>query len=475
MRAAATARFPDPMTSAAAGAELQRWLAAIGDGTLPMLGRTVDRLRALAPTAETNLQHVVDAVLDDPGYTLHLFRRVNVQLARSGKPLATLMGQVVRLAGLPCLLDSHRDVPKLDDLPAGRTTRAVRCLYQRSHHAAVQAQEWMLSRGLAHPANVAYVGALLRTVLPAALWLRAPDEARIALAPWASPVSDGVAGLRTIDVAATRLARRWALPPATCPEDDAGEQAQAIARAVVLAGLLAAESERDWDSPALDVIVRYAAESQTATLDEMWALVHRAASKAARAPVDFGRPHPATHLLAPRDSDEHVERRVAARLPLLEKLAPNATPHDILVQTIAILREGVGLSRVLIAVLTRDRTALRIKYAVGAEDEAGARSLTLDLTVPSLLGQLLQQPASLHITLASREQHWQRLPAPLRDLLDSGGLLAMSLFIGDKAVGIILADDGIGAPPPGEREYSYFKRVCSLAGKALESMSAGRS
>jgi hypothetical protein len=128
--------------------------------------------------------------------------------------------------------------------------------------------------------------------------------------------------------------------------------------------------------------------------------------------------------------------------------------------------QGVGLSSACIALLNKDKTALKVFYAEGLPEQALMRRLHIDLRSPSVFNKLLQKPASLQISDSNRARFLKGLPEKVVKVLPPQWV-TMSIDAGQQPIGLIIAynDDGNTAVDHGE--YIGFKNLCMTASKSL--------
>lgn len=128
--------------------------------------------------------------------------------------------------------------------------------------------------------------------------------------------------------------------------------------------------------------------------------------------------------------------------------------------------QGLGMSSACIALLNKDKTALKVFYAENLPEQHPLRKMTIDLRQPSIFNKLLEKPASLSLTPENREKFLRHLPDATQQLLPNHWV-TMSIDAGHKPIGLIMALNNDGAQPVEHSEYLAFKNLCLTASKSL--------
>ncbi|MCA8966044.1 MAG: HDOD domain-containing protein [Planctomycetes bacterium] len=134
------------------------------------------------------------------------------------------------------------------------------------------------------------------------------------------------------------------------------------------------------------------------------------------------------------------------------------------------LREGLGFDRAVFALRNRDKPLLEARYTSGDPRQP---ALEVDLTKANLISRLMQSPQGVWLHEGTRERLWPYLPRTLRGYVGERSFCAMSLFVRDRAVGLLYADyRGSGID---EKGYARFKRVAAELSAALSTRAASRA
>lgn len=128
--------------------------------------------------------------------------------------------------------------------------------------------------------------------------------------------------------------------------------------------------------------------------------------------------------------------------------------------------QGVGLSSACIALLNKDKTALKVFYAEGMAEQDRMRRLTIDLRKTNIFSKLLEKPASLLITSENRDRFMRGLPEQTQQQLPEQ-LVTMSIDAGNNPIGVVIAYNEQGKESLTPAEYMAFKNLCHTASNSL--------
>ena len=128
--------------------------------------------------------------------------------------------------------------------------------------------------------------------------------------------------------------------------------------------------------------------------------------------------------------------------------------------------QGLGMSSACIALLNKDKTALKVFYAENLPEQHPLRKVAIDLRQPNIFNKLLEKPASLSLTPENRDKFLRHLPGATQDILPSHWV-TMSIDAGHKPIGLVLAFNDNGQQMVEPSEYVAFKNLCLTASKSL--------
>lgn len=212
---------------------------------------------------------------------------------------------------------------------------------------------------------------------------------------------------------------------------------------------------------------------QSARKDKLSAQVWPAARWLPMLPGDWPQPQKKLEVEAtPKPSVEKIKSRVAL---MQQSALAGASFNQIMQQAVDTLTQGVALPRVVFWLLVAGENALKPRHVIGYPSDNSIHGLKLDLDTPHLVTKLMLKPQSILINSGNRKQFEGMIPASLRAELGEHDACAMSLYVGDKPVGLLLA---VGASESGtpllisDAQYNAFKQVCGVTSRYLTEKAA---
>lgn len=131
------------------------------------------------------------------------------------------------------------------------------------------------------------------------------------------------------------------------------------------------------------------------------------------------------------------------------------------------LHTGLGLSRILFAMVTPDGQKVKSRFTLGIRAEDPLRHFEFALGGKDLFCQLMGKMQGVWINDSNREKLWPMLSAPMQKMIGAGDFFAMSLHVDNKPMGMIYADRGHGECGLDPLTYTDFKMLCLQAARGL--------
>lgn len=454
------------------GDALQQWVERLSRQPLPVSRDCRKALIELAGGGRYNANTLVQAIAHDPLLCVQLLRRAN---GGKDRAIATVQQAAVML-GANALRTTADGLPELEAQLQPEELAALRQLQRRAFHVGYLAREFVRRYNDPHYDDAYYAG-LLHNLGELALRARAPKvlpqirrlAARNGVTPAAAAVD--VLGF-DIPALSAALARQWHLPSLLRGVLDTQHGQDRLAELVVLAARIlhdGPELLRAADSPA----VLRAAELLRERPETVRSLVFRAASEASahlreRLPMDrasccelFPEEPQDSHesmqpAAAPAPSNAPLERLDAL---LAESAAPAHGVQQVLDEFIAALHDGLALDRVVVALLSADHTTLRGRFYRGVAADAPLHQFAFHRGDGSLFSRLLEKPAAVWIR-PQQPVPPPMLTPPMQRLIDAREFIAQSLFVGERAVGLVYADRAISGKAFNGDAYADFRQRC---------------
>lgn len=412
---------------------------------------------------------------------------------------------------------------------------ALQTLSRRAQHAAWQARDFAVLHSDVRAEEV-QVAALLYYAPEMLLWLRTPEQAialrrrkrRVSAAEAEIAIlGDSMSNLRRT------LMDLWNIPPLTldllCLTNPERTRQSMLAACLDIAE----RSDRGWWDEQLMVDYNALAGVENANVESIIATVHANAARVARccdwlqAPpaATWGPMIPGPWPPEPDDEEEAPQAVTQAPTPVpppvaVRQVKPEATetpvqsarpaPEPIPVpepehticpmpdkqifrdalkgieehldgsltlnQMSAVilkgLHTGLGLSRIIFAMITPDGSRVKSRFSLGISAEDSLRHFEFELSGKDLFCQLMGKMQGVWLNEGNRQKLWPMIHPKLQAMLGEGDFFTMSLYNGNKPVGLIYADRGKGECGLDPLTYTDFKMLCLQAARGLSKIKA---
>ncbi|WP_430460182.1 hypothetical protein ACQUQU_13285 [Thalassolituus sp. LLYu03] len=202
----------------------------------------------------------------------------------------------------------------------------------------------------------------------------------------------------------------------------------------------------------------------------------QAQAKAAQKPaggVDFV-PMPSRPISGPQIPEErHTDDTYMKKLLKQLQQQPDSFGdwHYLMRGMLKGVTEGIGLPSAAIALLNKEKTALKVFYTEGLPEQAPIRHLLIDLRSPNVFTKLLEKPASLLLTADNRDKFLAKLPEAATRLIPEQTMM-MSIDAGAAPIGMVMGFAAEGQPVLSNAEYLSFKNLCQITSQSLATLRA---
>ncbi|MBU1665086.1 MAG: HDOD domain-containing protein [Gammaproteobacteria bacterium] len=497
---------------------LTDWLERLSPGPLPVFAHTRQVLTEQRRRAEEiSAREVAQTILSDPFATLDLIHRANQRGSRMGGEITTAESALMML-GLGRYLDQTRNLLVLEEGPQGRDAKLMATLHsllRRVHHAAWQARDFAVLHSDVRAEEV-QVATLLHAIPEFLLLLRAPAEAlRLARLKRRLPHEEAeqqVLGGVSLEQLRLPLLESWKIPELSRDLLDPS-RVEKPRHAILHACLdIAERAQRGWWDEALLGDYIALAGIENLPLENVIATTHANAMRAERAgdwiaapgagawmpmlpgpwpidpddeeelvtaapakPVAEPVPPPTAKPAAPTEEEEAHQLCPLPDKQVLRDALQNIEGHldgslNLNQMSAVILKglhTGLGLSRILFAMVTPDGRQIKSRFTLGIKADDPMRHFAFELETRDLFGQLMGKMQGVWMHQDNREKLWPMLHPSLQKMIGDVDFYAMSLHANGKPVGLIYADRGHGDCGLDPHSYTDFKMLCLQAARGL--------
>ncbi len=408
------------------------------------------------------MAHLIQLAESDPSLTLNLFLTANEHLQPANRPPAALIQHAILVLGVAAFNKRFTALPRLEAFSEGDETQVLVEILARGHHAARQAG------ALAELAPSISNGEVMAATLAehATEYLNVLGERSIR--GFARPDHDRVLAL---------------LPPLVRVDG-----AESTARKCMAYGARVAHAVSEcWDEERLaplyeDIAAWFAREP--ATIER---IIKRTAVITAREAMHFHRRPAAIHLMSSGPPPHAAKPSIKLAHPVKKPRAHGARVEEVLNKLAVAIkcsrssREVLSLALQSIcrctgyrlgALLVRDKRtgALVLRINEGAGLPAAYVDMRLSPADNPLLAKLLRKEAALELDGAADPRFAGMLEAKLTRLIGSHKACLYSVFVGNKALGIVMACRRSEKIQSYDTSFATFKQICRMTGRVLEDL-----
>lgn len=462
---------------------LQEWVDAFGQIDMPVFDQTWHALAKLEKSPDVTGAKIASLTLPDPMMVLKVMRMANSR-RRNGiaQPILTIE-HAVMMVGMSASFGKMLACPTLEAVPDSRIMTGLMAPVARACHAAAQTSDWAVLR-LDLNVEEVYIAALMQEIGEMALWYLAPDQMQ-SLLPLrrkhgAATAEQEVFGF-TMDALTLALANALNLPPliaASLRSEDCALHPRA--RLVSIARHLARHAESGWYDEPVSQDISDLAGILRISPDDVTARVHRTAVTVAR-----NRAFPGV-------------TPAAAWLPMLpgswpeeEAIEPSATPvetafidpfgavmaeiashmngtlnlNELMKLVLKGMREGIGLKRVVLALLNQERSQLRSRFVVGAQEDSPLKQFQFDMRQPTLFSKMMGKQQAFWLNDEIRPKVQALLDNEIKRVTAVSEFFVMTVAVHGKVIGMFYADREGQAMDA--HAYDKFKQLCTQASAGM--------
>ncbi len=483
---------------------LDHWLTRLQKYRVPALKVDLERVARLTLDERIPLERFTATFERDPGMAVALMRLIRTLPNRHLKAEVTTIGHALLMVGIDRLKELLRALTTLDRVTNQQSHRSLRRTYARALLGAHLAYEVARLRRDLEPDEV-YLAALFHSLAEMLLWQAAPGK-MLELEGHAWQREIGREEAETVVLGCSlgdltrALARRFGLP--TLLEHSLHPEAAENPRihAIQLAVRIAREAEHGWFRPEVVDLIEQLAEAIRYDAGTLTGHLHRAAVDAADRSLAFdttpaaawlllptGTVVPPPDLPTPKQPEAEsapvctVEFCLAPQAPLLhqalkeiETLPTGTNAARVIQLAVEALHSGLGLNRVVFAILNPERDHLQARTIAGAEHDTLFSRFAIQLDGVNLFARLMDKPQALWLSDENRPRLWAMMPLALYHNTRINSFYAMSLFVRHKAMGLFYADRHTTDCQLTEHHYAQFKRVVQATANAMTQLAERR-
>ncbi len=418
----------------------------------------------------------------DPGMSITLYREVNGKLQVRGKPQVESVQAALSLLGDGAIADLVTEHKVLDQThPDAARRQDYHQLLSRCYHMLAQLDRFVSLQGV-RSINEIRSAALLHNVGEFWACLFDPEHYRKYQAQFHDIGIDANSAKSVFGFDLHQLGRLLVeihyLPVLVGESLDERVPPGRKARLIQLAADVSHHAEEGWYHSAMKATEEVCAAYLNQSLDGFDRALQQVAIQAARdCPFDDVLPAAARLIMLPDRQGDAVQ--APARIPDLGDASgfelgvkallksPRASQAQVLDLLLTHLHDDLHLSRAVLLLLSRDRSKLGARAGKGLDEHSPVRQLVIDVDRAGVLNTLLSKPQALWIDAENYHKFEPALPSRFKSTFLHENFFLMSLFVGDRPIGLIFADRALSVTRLDKETFLRFKSAILLTNRAL--------
>jgi hypothetical protein len=155
-------------------------------------------------------------------------------------------------------------------------------------------------------------------------------------------------------------------------------------------------------------------------------------------------------------------------LKLTRELDSLKNQNDVMKEVLTALHDGLGLNRVVFAMVSQDEFLIKSRFMSGIDNDAVLSHFIIHNDGKNLFSKLICKQQSVWLNEDNFNKFWPLVPQDFARMIEVESFFAMSIVVNDKAVGFFYADRHAHNCELDEVAYKRFKQIVTLAGKTIE-------
>ncbi len=472
---------------------LDQWVSLIRDQEMPIFGHTVQSIVSVAEDDEAPAAQLASTVLKDASMTARVLKLANSIYYNPARQQMSTVSRAVIVLGFNTVRNMCLSISLVDAMVRGNSRDQLTHALARAIHAAVQARSIAIARGDDSPEEV-FIATLLYHIGEMAFWCFSDeigDElSELMKQPGYTPerAQDELLGFR-LSALSGSLAQEWRLNTLLRDALKNPKANDERTQNITLAHEVAEAAEKHgWTSTETQDVLKKVGELTGGSGKNISDMVHGNAREAASIAAYYGAASAAQAIPLPGrgGSITTVEEEPAVEYPEpdgmlqlkilreLSMLLDNTKDLNLIMEMVLEgIYRGVGMDRVLFAMLTPDKKGLRGKFALGHDNEQLCNTFhfTYLPSVRNVFFEVIGKGGSLYVddgmlgTLVNDS---------VSSVIGRRPFLTSSVAINGRGIGVLFADRALSGREIDEEAEESFKHFANQANMGLTLIASRR-
>lgn len=453
-------------------------------GLIPAMDDFHQQVIGMLEEGIASLKDIADIIMLDPGMSIALLHKTNARLKKNRRPVADTIHTAMGLLGLPAITTLIHQLATLGSISSNRATSDLfRQLLSQSHHAIAQLNLYAKLQGLQRIDDTR-TAMLLHNSGELYACLHDPEayqsyHRQLYSKPDQSDLANRIFGFEFMHLGIL-LSQQWTMPELLIESYESQKNQSRKASLIHLAAELAKQAELGWYHQSMLLAQNNCASFLNLTPKNTRQHIQSAALEAAQSStVSDVFPAAARLILLP-----DIEKPVVVKKPEIEKLksietksletqiktllkSSKTTQSLIINLLLNYLFKDMRFSRVVLMTLSSDKKILQARTGKGLDSGSSFLKLQLQVANAGLLKSLLLKPQALCLNASNYRKYESSLPGVFKATCLCDNFALMSIFIGNKPIGLIYCDRSVSSEVIDKAAYNEFKTSIMTTSKAL--------
>lgn len=476
---------------------LTQWVHLIQDEEMPIFGHTVQSILNVAEDDDAPSAQLANVVLRDASMTARILKLVNTIHYNPQSQRISTISRAVIVLGFNTVRNMCLTITLVDSLVRNNAREHLTRALARAIHAAVQARTIALARNDDSSEEI-FIATLLYHIGEMAFWCFSGDIGdeldSVMRQPGYTPeqAQQEVLGF-TFKELSSNLAHEWHLNPLLLQTlnhpRDAGDRGLNI----TLAHELAESAEQHgWQGrETLDVLQRIS-KFIAKPVREGTSQSHQAARVASEIAHYYGAANAARAIPLPDGGsvtkDVPLEQQTERfpqpdgmlQLKVLRELAhllETSSDFNIVIEMVMEgVYRGVGMDRVLFALMTPDKKGIRAKFALGEGNEELAKNFHFARAgqQPQIFFDTIIDGKCLLVDTAKQPELQPMVNSKITSVVGKRPFMTAAIQVNGRGIGLLYADRAHSDRELDEESFESFKHFSKQANMGLSLIAARR-
>ena len=455
---------------------------------MPLFSQTVKNILDVSNKEDSPLSDLSLVVLKDPSLTAKVLMIANCALYSRDTRKTTTISRAVLQLGYKVVRSICITSLLIEKLATGPRKEKVVAEMVKSFHAAIQARSLAISLG--DPAvEEIFIATLLYRIGHIAFWSSGGAGVELLVEALEKRPDDPPKQIEkeilgfSLQELSFGLAREWGLGDLL--ENSLSLRNQTKRSTNILLGhALAAGIESGWKSTKLEKAIFNTAKFLSRSEEEVTKLVKENTEVTVKTAQDYGliamnqllppEAEPAQSVTAETqpaapEFDAMVQLEILSELNALIK-DPNFNLNLFMISLIEGISRGIGLTRVILAILSPDKKTVSARFGVGWEQAAIERfHVSLKPSYPNVFSEVIENKAPTWVN-GNRASFAPVITEEVKTHMGTQHFFAAPILVKRAVIGVICADCGKNRELLTARKFSCFEFMINTSNDVLSAV-----